>query len=1139
MSQRPNHYHNHLDFSRDKYLNGFTQGYKNKNPTGPNGYTYNRNSQPSPPPYSKARYNSSHSSSYRASRFSSSYQPAVSPGTHIRSSFVTRPQSSLEQEPLKPVNHRIDVPIRPVSDTVETSIPFPTHPKAKPLNDVYIPLHFTEPRPKPVLKYGASRGEQNFKEQYHYFDPLNMKKLIHIDEMKKFYTQSSDGYISKEGYVVIDKKNKKILKRTPSLKTTDPRNPHHSNTTKAKYTFKQILHVSYDKYSLGPPPVTEIVLHASTDTISNNSLVQESTIKSYFKSEFGDLSHFQSFIDPNSSLPLNIFLLKFASNKTENVNIPSKIAELAVRKYQNKLYSVNGVKFKVSLNKNGLCAKLVEQLIAENLKQVQKRQSLLKKHNSALSRGNEHKKMSTSSAVNGTDAASSFATNATPVKEIPESLRSVVNNRPVLFVTLFILKNHNLSPPDFRYALRMYRCDIYSHKLGFFIAFKDIQSCMKIYQSNFQLVSKIHRATKVKIPFTYIEPKIYNIPSRPNLVNKKKVYISKEELVKDTVDIITQELASVIRNEIRKRFVGPTILNSLDKEKYSDLKEEYELEQKNKLEKQNKKSQSVTTSTFDIFNLYGSRFSLSTVKKRRYNEGKDSDDTDDYDDKEENIAKGNIDMFVDDFVKRKSKAKRKNKKLKKDLKPLAHILDENEPSSTRGSTPESHMTEDSYLNAKSNSPIIDMDDFKEVDMSNSGHNTPDVSSTATNINGNEESLRMRKEDEGNMIDDHKNALFSNIDFNLNKIPEKYRPTCTFTPIPVVESNSDNDDPLLDLQDRLVDEEDFTILSKIMVQRNYSGLKSNISDPIEYLKVLRRRQLISTEKKLILNKLNGGMLLDPQLKVETGAYRSSGFKRIPDNLKITFLPHRRRKHALTTVQTHGDDLYDHFEEARQSSPSVTVSNTGDLTNKNSESLTAISMVDLDDNFEENENKTQSSRVSRALNRRFQQDIEQQKQIIGKETDLLTLNQLTKRRKPVTFARSAIHNWGLYALEPIAAKEMVIEYVGEVIRQSVAEVREKKYLKSGIGSSYLFRINENTVIDATKKGGIARFINHCCEPSCTAKIIKVGGTKRIVIYALRDIAANEELTYDYKFEKETNEAERVPCLCGAPNCKGYLN
>jgi histone-lysine N-methyltransferase SETD1 len=105
--------------------------------------------------------------------------------------------------------------------------------------------------------------------------------------------------------------------------------------------------------------------------------------------------------------------------------------------------------------------------------------------------------------------------------------------------------------------------------------------------------------------------------------------------------------------------------------------------------------------------------------------------------------------------------------------------------------------------------------------------------------------------------------------------------------------------------------------------------------------------------------------------------------------------------------------------------------------------------------------------------------------------------------VRFDRSSIHGWGLYAEENISMGDMIIEYVGEKVRQRVADMREVMYTKQGIGSSYLFRIDDDMVIDATKKGGIARFINHSCMPNCTAKIIKVDGTKRIVIYALRDI------------------------------------
>ena len=147
---------------------------------------------------------------------------------------------------------------------------------------------------------------------------------------------------------------------------------------------------------------------------------------------------------------------------------------------------------------------------------------------------------------------------------------------------------------------------------------------------------------------------------------------------------------------------------------------------------------------------------------------------------------------------------------------------------------------------------------------------------------------------------------------------------------------------------------------------------------------------------------------------------------------------------------------------------------------------------------------NSRANRVNNRRYAADLNDQKKTLGEDADVLRFNQLMRRKKPVKFARSAIHNWGLYAMENIAKDDMIIEYVGEKVRQQVSEVREIRYTQSGIGSSYLFRINESTVIDATKKGGIARFINHSCMPNCTARIITVEKSSRIVIYAMRDIA-----------------------------------
>ncbi|KAF2405503.1 hypothetical protein EJ06DRAFT_526021 [Trichodelitschia bisporula] len=238
---------------------------------------------------------------------------------------------------------------------------------------------------------------------------------------------------------------------------------------------------------------------------------------------------------------------------------------------------------------------------------------------------------------------------------------------------------------------------------------------------------------------------------------------------------------------------------------------------------------------------------------------------------------------------------------------------------------------------------------------------------------------------------------------------------------------------------------------------------------------------------------------------TGAARSEGVKKILESEKSKYLPHRIK-----------------VQKAREERQRQDKGNA-DVPTEDSKVSGAIA-------------PGISSRSNRANNRRLVNEMVTHR---GGDADSVRFNQLKKRKKLVKFDRSAIHNWGLYAEENITANDMIIEYVGQLVRQRVADDREKQYERQGIGSSYLFRIDEDTLIDATKKGGIARFINHSCMPNCTAKIIKVDGTKRIVIYALRDISKNEELTYDYKFEREWESDDRIPCLCGTTACKGFLN
>jgi len=152
--------------------------------------------------------------------------------------------------------------------------------------------------------------------------------------------------------------------------------------------------------------------------------------------------------------------------------------------------------------------------------------------------------------------------------------------------------------------------------------------------------------------------------------------------------------------------------------------------------------------------------------------------------------------------------------------------------------------------------------------------------------------------------------------------------------------------------------------------------------------------------------------------------------------------------------------------------------------------------------------------------------------------LEMNLLTARAKRLRFDRSPIHDWGLFAAEPIGPNQLVLEYLGELVRPRLADLRESAYERIGIGSSYLFRCEEH-VIDATVKGSVARFINHSCDPNCAPRVISVGGRPRIAIYSRRRIAVGEELSYDYKFPLATEDEELIRCLCGAAKCHGYLN
>uniref|UniRef100_K3WJZ6 Histone-lysine N-methyltransferase n=1 Tax=Globisporangium ultimum (strain ATCC 200006 / CBS 805.95 / DAOM BR144) TaxID=431595 RepID=K3WJZ6_GLOUD len=123
-------------------------------------------------------------------------------------------------------------------------------------------------------------------------------------------------------------------------------------------------------------------------------------------------------------------------------------------------------------------------------------------------------------------------------------------------------------------------------------------------------------------------------------------------------------------------------------------------------------------------------------------------------------------------------------------------------------------------------------------------------------------------------------------------------------------------------------------------------------------------------------------------------------------------------------------------------------------------------------------------------------------------------------------------GLITQQEIGAGSFVGEYKGEIVTEKEYHMRRLRYHNEK--HRYMMVLSGGEVIDATRMGGYARFINHSCEPNCGVEKWDVNGEERCGIFALRDIHSDEELTFDYKFES-FSKLEMHECLCGSVNCR----
>jgi uncharacterized protein len=135
--------------------------------------------------------------------------------------------------------------------------------------------------------------------------------------------------------------------------------------------------------------------------------------------------------------------------------------------------------------------------------------------------------------------------------------------------------------------------------------------------------------------------------------------------------------------------------------------------------------------------------------------------------------------------------------------------------------------------------------------------------------------------------------------------------------------------------------------------------------------------------------------------------------------------------------------------------------------------------------------------------------------------------------VIVRRSSVHGKGVFAIKPLAAGERVLQYKGEITSWRNAV---RRHQREGVeGHTFLFGLSDGSVIDGSRGGNSARWLNHACAPNCEA----IEDQGRIFIHTLRAIGAGEELFIEYLLviDDPANEEVRAQyaCRCAASGCR----
>lgn len=166
-------------------------------------------------------------------------------------------------------------------------------------------------------------------------------------------------------------------------------------------------------------------------------------------------------------------------------------------------------------------------------------------------------------------------------------------------------------------------------------------------------------------------------------------------------------------------------------------------------------------------------------------------------------------------------------------------------------------------------------------------------------------------------------------------------------------------------------------------------------------------------------------------------------------------------------------------------------------------------------------------------------------------------------PLQVFRDPKKGWGVWCLTTLKTGTYICSYVGEVLTAQVADLRR------GTEDGYLMDCDDHLdraelakrqthnedddhllVIDAKRYGGVARYINHSCDPNLSFQSTNLGQSVEflqagfirpfswIAFFTNKNIPPLTELTIDYGYVANSLPGKSLKCECKAENCRGQL-